>query len=231
MGGDHSIGAATISGVRRRHEDLRVVWVDAHPDCTDSHNRNPNKMHSENYHGMPLSHLTGITSIPPLPYWKWLTDRPRLDPRNVVLIAIRDIDPDEYMNLAKHGVKCFTMDHIDMHGIGDVMKQAIHYLDPHNRHPFHLSFDVDGIDPDVVGQTGTRFRYGLTARESVHIVRRLAHERKLVGMDLVEVNESLDPTEEIRKTYRGESELRRVSKSVGMGMDLISSVFTKYLTL
>jgi hypothetical protein len=50
-------------------------------------------------------------------------------------------------------------------------------------------------------------------------------------MDLVEMNELLDPTEEIRKTYRGESELRRVSKSVGMGMDLISSIFTKYLTL
>lgn len=135
------------------------------------------------------------------------------------------------MNLVKHGVKCFTMDHIDMYGIGDVMKQTLEYLDPENKHPFHLSFDVDGIDPDVVGQTGTRFRYGLTARESVHIVRRLAHERKLVGMDLVEVNELLDPTEEIRRNYRGESELRRVSKSVGMGMDLISSVFTKNLTL
>jgi arginase family enzyme len=59
------------------------------------------------------------------------------------------------------------------------------YLDPENKHPFHLSFDVDAIDPESASQTGTRFRYGLSARESVHIVRRLAHERKVVSMDLV----------------------------------------------
>ena len=134
---------------------------------------------------MPLSHISGMTSIPPLPYWSWLTDFPLFDPKNVVLIAIRDIDNDEYITLKKHGVKCFTMDHIDKYGIGDVMTQTINYLDPENKHPFHLSFDVDGIDPGVVSQTGTLFRYGITGRESVHIVRRLIHERRMVSMDLV----------------------------------------------
>ena len=51
-------------------------------------------MNSQNYHGMPLSHLTGMTAIPDLPYWHWLTKMPLLDPRNVVLIGIRDIDHD-----------------------------------------------------------------------------------------------------------------------------------------
>lgn len=94
VGGDHSIGAATITGMRKVYPDLRVVWVDAHPDFTNSHLRNPNKYFSENYHGMPLSHITGGTSIPSLPYWSWLTDYPLLDPKNVVLIGIRDIDKD-----------------------------------------------------------------------------------------------------------------------------------------
>ena len=94
VGGDHSVGTATISGVRKVYSDLRVVWVDAHADCTDSNIRNPTNYFSENYHGMPLSHVTGMTSIPPLPYWSWLTDFPLLDPKNVVLIGIRDIDPD-----------------------------------------------------------------------------------------------------------------------------------------
>ncbi len=43
---------------------------------------------------MPLSHVTGMAEIPKLPYWSWLTDFPRLDPKNVVLIGIRDIDTD-----------------------------------------------------------------------------------------------------------------------------------------
>lgn len=94
VGGDHSIASSTISAVKRVHDDLRVVWVDAHPDFTDSWQRNPDRHFSENYHGMPLSHVTGATSIPDLHYWHWLTKNPKLDPRNVVLIGIRDIDTD-----------------------------------------------------------------------------------------------------------------------------------------
>jgi len=40
------MAAATISGVKRHHKDLRVIWVDAHPDFTNSHMRNPTKMHN-----------------------------------------------------------------------------------------------------------------------------------------------------------------------------------------
>jgi len=132
VGGDHSIGAATITGVKKVYPDIKVVWVDAHPDCTDSRTRTPNIFHNENYHGMPLSHITGMTTIPKLPYWSWLHDQPLLDPKNVVLIGIRDIDKDEYATLKKFGVKCFTMDHIDKYGIGEVMTQTINYLDPNN---------------------------------------------------------------------------------------------------
>jgi arginase len=99
------------------------------------------------------------------------------------------------------------MDHVDKFGIGEVMRQSIDYLDPKGGSPFHLSFDVDAIDPEFAAQTGTRFRYGLSERESVHIVRRLAHERRLVSMDLVEINDRLNETEDIRKRFRGESEL------------------------
>lgn len=123
------------------------------------------------------------------------------------------------------------MDHIDKYGIGQVMNQTINYLDPKNQHPFHLSFDIDAVDPDIAGQTGTRYRYGLSGRQSIHIVRRLAHERKLVGMDLVEINEKLNPSEDLRGVYRGEEDLRRVSKTVGLGIDLVSSLFTRYLQL
>lgn len=149
----------------------------------------------------------------------------------MVLIAIRDIDDDEYMTLGKHGVRCYTMDHVDKLGIGEVMRQSIDYLDPKNESPFHLSFDVDAIDPELVSQTGTRFRYGLTGRESVHIVRRLTQERTVVSMDLVEINNTLNETEKIRHKFRSENGLQPLSRTVGVGVDLISSLCTKYLSL
>lgn len=67
------------------------------------------------------------------------------------------------------------MDHIDKYGIGNVMKQAIEYLDPRGDCPFHISFDVDALDPHVFSQTGTLFRNGLTSREACHIIRRVSH--------------------------------------------------------
>ncbi len=68
------------------------------------------------------------------------------------------------------------------------MTQTLQYLDPNGTAPFHISYDIDGVDPYVANQTGTVFRHGLSPRESVHIVRRIAHERELVSMDLVEIN-------------------------------------------
>jgi arginase len=76
------------------------------------------------------------------------------------------------------------MDHVEKFGIGEIMNQTIDYLDPNDKHPFHISFDVDVADPYLATQTGTRFRYGLEGRESVHIIRRLAHERRVVGLDI-----------------------------------------------
>lgn len=214
------------------HPDLKVIWVDAHPDAIDPALRQPDVVECENYHGMPVSHVTGMAALPKnLPYFKWLEDWPRFHPKNLVFIGLRDIDADEYITLQKHSIKCFTMDHIDKYGIGLVMTMALEYLDPNNNSPFHISFDVDSVDPDLVGQTGTRFRYGLTPRESVHIVRRVAHERRLVSMDITEINEDLCPLEKKRNRYRGENALGELSQTVGLGVDLVTSVYTRYFTL
>jgi arginase len=54
------------------------------------------------------------------------------------------------------------------------MRQAIEYLDPKGGSHFHISFDIDAIDPSIVSSTGTLFRGGLNHRESCHIIRRVA---------------------------------------------------------
>ena len=35
VGGDHSVGSATVHALRTIYKDLRVIWVDAHPDMID----------------------------------------------------------------------------------------------------------------------------------------------------------------------------------------------------
>ena len=46
---------ATVSDSMERYADLRVIWVDAHCDINTYE-----KSSSKNYHGMPLSFLSGL---------------------------------------------------------------------------------------------------------------------------------------------------------------------------
>ena len=63
-----------------------------------------------------------------------------------------------------------------------------------NDTPIHLSFDVDGLDPQWAPSTGTPVRGGLTLREGDYICECVHETGSLVAMDLVEVNPSLEST-------------------------------------
>jgi len=43
-----------------------------------------------NYHGYPVAHVSGVASL--IPGFKWLINKVPYE--NLVLVAIRDIDPD-----------------------------------------------------------------------------------------------------------------------------------------
>lgn len=156
VGGDHSIATGTIHALLGKYSNLKVIWVDAHADMIDA-----SKSTYSGYHGMPLSHLLGINDGI-IPGFHWLTRR--LKPENVVHIGLRDIDKDEWGTIAKTKVKCFTPDHIDSLGIGEVMRQSLEYLDAKGSAPFHISFDIDAMDPEYSQATGTIYRGGLNYR-------------------------------------------------------------------
>ena len=69
VGGDHSIGSATIHAVLDKYPDLKVIWVDAHADMVD-----PVKSEYPHYHGMPLSHIMGICDGK-VPGFDWMKRR------------------------------------------------------------------------------------------------------------------------------------------------------------
>src|SRR6202158_5446473 len=58
LGGDHSVGAGTVSGVaefyRRQNQKIGLIWIDAHTDINT-----PESSPSGNVPGMPLGALTG----------------------------------------------------------------------------------------------------------------------------------------------------------------------------
>lgn len=178
LGGDHSVAAGTIPGVARKRR-IGVIWIDAHGDINT-----PLTTPSGNVHGMPLAALLGREP-------KALVTPVKLNPANVVLVGLRDLDPGEREHIRSWGVPAFTMRDIDERGMRGVIEEAIR-MATNGVAGFHLSFDMDAIDPDVAPGVGTPVKGGLSYREA-HLAMELIHDSKaLLSMEFVEVNPVLD---------------------------------------
>ncbi|MDX2268070.1 MAG: arginase [Bryobacter sp.] len=187
LGGDHSVAAGTLAGVakhcRKQKEKIGVIWIDAHADMNT-----PGTTPSGNVHGMPLAASLGLG---PHELTHLAGFSPKVNPRNVVLIGVRDVDDAESENIRQSGVKVFTMREVDEMGMRSVMEHAIGTATD-GTDGFHLSFDMDGVDPDEAPGVGTPVRGGLTYREA-HLAMELINDSgSLASLEIVEVNPVLD---------------------------------------
>ena len=190
LGGDHSIAIGTISGTakafrERLNREIAVIWVDAHADINT-----PETSASGNVHGMPIAFLTGLAKSDRQDIFGWLENDHLLRTAKLVYIGLRDVDRDEKRILRENNIKAFSMHDIDRYGIGRVMEMALAHIGTDT--PIHLSFDVDGLDPQWAPSTGTPVRGGLTLREGDYIAECVHETGQLIAMDLVEVNPSLE---------------------------------------
>ena len=186
VGGDHSIAIGTAAGIATfavsQKQRPGILWIDAHGDM-NTDKTTP----SGNIHGMPLAASLGLGAIE-------LTsvggDFRKVDPKDVVLIAVRDLDDGERENIRKQGVNIFTMEQIDKYGMAVVMEKALRKLARVNF--LHVSFDLDAVDPSVAPGVGTPVKGGLDYREAHLIMETLFEHGKVNSLEIVEVNPILD---------------------------------------
>jgi arginase len=107
------------------------------------------------------------------------------------LVGIRDVDLAERKNVKALGIGAFTMRDIDERGMRAVMEEAIARAS-RDTAGIHVSFDLDGIDPDLAPGVGTPSPGGLSYREAHLAMEMLADSGKVVSAELVEVNPILD---------------------------------------
>src|SRR5687767_14879078 len=145
LGGDHSLALGTIGGVTEE-EPIGVLWIDAHTDINT-----PETSPSGNLHGMPLAHLLGLG----LPSLRALAGpKPAVDAQHVALLGVRSVDAGERELVKKTGVRVYTMSEIDERGFAVCLKEAMQRVTD-GTCGFHLSFDLDGVDPRYAPGVGT----------------------------------------------------------------------------
>jgi len=187
LGGDHSVAVGTVAGVsqalRGRGEQIGVIWIDAHADMNT-----PESSPSGNIHGMPLACCLGYG---PFELTHIFDRAPKVEGRNVVLIGLRDVDVRERALVRESGVTAFTMRDMDEQGLRIVMQQAISVA-TNGTAGFHLSLDMDSVDPDEAPGVGTPVRGGMTYREAHLAMETICDCGGMLSMEIVEVNPVLD---------------------------------------
>ena len=172
LGGDHSIAMGTLAGVTRaRGRAPGIIWVDAHGDINT-----PLTSPSGNVHGMPVHFALEARSI---------------DPARMAFIGLRDVDDGEKRAIRDLGVRAYTMSDVDRLGMARVIEEAL-AVAADGPGSLHVSFDMDGIDPQDAPGVGTPVRGGLTYREAHLLMEAVAASGTLGSLEVTEINPILD---------------------------------------
>jgi agmatinase len=166
LGGDHSV---TIPALRAFDDEapVHVVQIDAHLDFVD-------ERHGVRFgHGNPMRraaemrHVTGLT---------------QLGIRNVSSTA-----REGYEDARARGSTILSVRQVRGLGTEAVLQRV-----PAGARVY-LTIDIDGFDPAIAPGTGTPSHGGFSYYEGLELLKGLAFQHDIAGIDLVEVAPAYDP--------------------------------------
>jgi arginase len=178
----------------------------------------PESSPSGNVHGMSLAILTGYGVPHPFPPVSQLAaGTPAVHPSAAVVLGARSVDAGERERVeGREGtrmrrekgqgdpsdaldafrVRTLTMSEVDERGVVECVDDALARVTGSGGDVplagFHLSFDLDSLDPMVAPGVGTPVAGGFTYREAHLICEKVARTGKLVSLEFVELNPVLD---------------------------------------
>ncbi len=177
LGGDHTIALPDITGVARAvgWGRVSVIHFDAHADTADT------QFGSLIGHGTPMRRLIESGAV--------RGDR-------FVQVGLRGYwpGPETLAWMAAQGMRSFEMTEVVRRGLAACLTEAMQ-LALDDCDAVFLSVDVDVVDPGMAPGTGTPEPGGLTSRELLDAVRRIAMEVPVAGIDVVEVSPPYDHAE------------------------------------
>lgn len=166
VGGEHSVPLGLLKALSEKYSEFGVLHIDAHMDLRES------------YEGFTFSHASIFNNAIKSGYVKQL-----------VQVGIRDFCEQEVEFAKNNQISVFydyQLQQKKFQGKSwhDQCKDIISKLPQY----VYVSFDIDGLDPQLCPNTGTPVVGGLSFSESFYLIKQLVDsERKIIGFDLCEV--------------------------------------------
>jgi agmatinase len=177
LGGDHTITWPDVTGVARVKGwgRVSVIHFDAHADTGEI------QYGSLIGHGLPMRRLIESGAC--------RGDR-------FLQIGLRGYwpEPPTLQWMAEQRMRSFEMHEVVKRGLDAVLEEAC-AIAVDDCDGVFVSVDLDVVDPGMAPGTGTPEPGGLTGRQLLDAVRRIAIELPVVGIDVVEVSPPYDSAE------------------------------------
>lgn len=178
FGGDHALAIGSIAA--SQHEDLAVLWIDAHGDCNTDESSITQRIH-----GMPLAVVQGYGH----PQLTSIMDH-YVKSNHVLALGLRDLDPLEKTLMEHWGVNMITMSDIETNGLDWCILQIQTFLAKHAH--VHCSYDCDSMDPLLIPGVNTPVTNGFNQSQIMQILKPIFQSKSLVSLDIVEFNPKQD---------------------------------------
>jgi arginase len=169
VGGDCSVDLMPIAAAAARHgERLAVVWLDAHADSNT-----PASSPSGSFHGMVLRALLGEGADA-------LRPPATLRPEQVVLAAVRAVDPAEARYLREHAIRRVAVAEL---ADPEALVRAVAAT---GATAVYVHFDLDALDPAHFAALGYPEPDGVTPEVAAAAIRALDARFELAGLAITE---------------------------------------------
>lgn len=170
VGGEHSVPLGFLQALAERHSEFGVLQIDAHMDLRKA------------YEGFTYSHASIFYNAMQLPQITQLTQ-----------VGIRDYCEEEVAFAEKSGRCTVFYDHelqrrqFEGEHWNALCKAIVETLPEQ----VYISFDIDGLQPDLCPHTGTPVPGGLTFQQAIYLLLAVVESgRAIIGFDLSETGGS-----------------------------------------
>lgn len=178
IGGDHSSPEGAIKAIAHQQKaEWAVLHIDAHADLRNA------------YQGFKHSHASIMYNVMTAD-WK---------PNQLVQVGIRDFCEEEYeMAQSRKDIRSFYDSKLKEElfsgkSWAHLCQEIIYGLPPN----IYISFDIDGLMPNLCPHTGTPVPGGLSFEQANFLIGSVVHSgRRIIGFDLNEVAPGPNPEEE-----------------------------------
>ncbi|RMG80169.1 MAG: agmatinase [Bacteroidetes bacterium] len=167
LGGDHSTPFGYLKALSEKHEKFGILQIDAHADLRDS------------YEGFTCSHASIMYNV--------IHEIPQVS--KLVQVGVRDLCEEEYRIIHKNNkiIPFFDYHIQSMKFCGKTWDFIVDEIISSLPEKVYISFDVDGLSPDLCPNTGTPVPGGLSFNEITYLFQKLVDsDKQIIGFDLVE---------------------------------------------